>query len=151
MNVTMNVGVKPLPRELYARAKKLNVTKIFLEFRAGHAEGILEASIEWSKKLNEQTIHTVRMRHGSQGRIGVRQVGPYLPDSRVLLNDDIQEWMEQTWDYSGADDGTSYGDDLTYDLVENTVEASQWRYERTDFPCGNEPLLVTPIVKENEL
>ena len=115
-----DVEVKPLPKSLYDRAKKLNVTKIYLEFSGGSDEGHMYARLEQAK-LNNEKCEPLKVEN---------------------LEQDVLDWMEKTWHYSGAGDGSDYGDDLTYDLVENTVSTACWYYERQDTDLGDETLLI---------
>lgn len=41
-----------------------------------------------------------------------------------------EEWAYETYEYSGAGDGTEYGDDISYDLVEGTVTTDSWFMRR---------------------
>jgi hypothetical protein len=38
----------------------------------------------------------------------------------------VEDWAWEVYSYSGAGDGSDYGDDITYDLVKNKVSTSQW-------------------------
>ncbi len=122
-----DVEVKPLPKDLYDRAKKLNVTKIYLEFSGGSDEGHMHVRLE-------QSLNT--------GRSVRDNVGIWYSPKVEKLEQDVMDWMETTWHYGGGGDGRDYGDDLTYDLVENTVSTSSWHYERQDTDLGEEILLI---------
>jgi len=39
---------------------------------------------------------------------------------------EIEDWAWEVYDYSGAGDGTDYGDDIVYDLKEGKVSTSEW-------------------------
>jgi hypothetical protein len=39
---------------------------------------------------------------------------------------EVEEWAYDSYGYSGAGDGTEYGDDITYDLVTNKVSTQEW-------------------------
>ena len=41
----------------------------------------------------------------------------------------ITEWANDAWAYSGAGDGTSYGDNFTYYLVSCRVECEEWYHQ----------------------
>lgn len=38
----------------------------------------------------------------------------------------VEDWAWEVYSYSGAGDGSDYGDDITYDLVKNKVSTSEW-------------------------
>ncbi len=38
----------------------------------------------------------------------------------------IEEWADGAYSYSGAGDGTAYGDNVTYDLVEMKTSHQEW-------------------------
>ena len=38
----------------------------------------------------------------------------------------VEDWAWEAYDYSGAGDGSDYGDDIVYDLKEGTVRTSEW-------------------------
>ncbi len=52
-------------------------------------------------------------------------------DSREL-EQAVDDWVWKTYDYSGAGDGTDYGDDITYDLETMRVTQNSWCMERKD-------------------
>lgn len=119
--MTSELEVKPLPKDLYDRAKNLSVGKIELQFSGGSDEGHMNAQLSLI-------------------------LSPLKDKNELLeienLEQDVHDWMEKTWNYSGAGDGTDYGDDITYDLVENTVSTSCWCYVREDSDASSEILLV---------
>lgn len=66
---------------------------------------------------------------------GNLQIGiyPYIPE----LRDELYEWAYDHYPYNGAGDGTDYGDDIEYDLINNTVSHTEWTTERTDTYQGS--------------
>lgn len=38
----------------------------------------------------------------------------------------VEDWAWEVYSYSGAGDGSDYGDDIEYDLVKNKVSTSEW-------------------------
>lgn len=38
----------------------------------------------------------------------------------------VEDWAWEVYSYSGAGDGSDYGDDIEYDLVNNKVSTSEW-------------------------
>ena len=84
----------PLPKSIFEAAINANVHTIILNWSGGSDEGYLNIDIQ------------------------------QLPESMKPLDDleeRIQEWAEEAFEYSGAGDGNSYGDDYTYDLCQKTV------------------------------
>lgn len=87
---------QPLSKSIYNKAKKLGVEKITLNFSGGSDEGHL-----------------------------------YVETTPYDLSDDnfpseIEDWAWEVYDYSGAGDGTDYGDNIVYDLKEGKVSTSEW-------------------------
>lgn len=38
----------------------------------------------------------------------------------------VEDWAWEVYDYSGAGDGSDYGDNVVYDLKEGKVSTSEW-------------------------
>lgn len=55
---------------------------------------------------------------------------------------DVEAWAWESYDYSGAGDGSEYGDSLVYDLVEKKVHVSDYFHQRCDQTHPDEPLLI---------
>lgn len=102
---------QPLPKTLYESGKQLKLSKLFLEFSGGSDEGFLNVDC----KLQEDEPQ---------------------PNEKLLRSylDQVEEWAWQVYDYSGAGDGSDYGDDITYDLVEDKIKYSEWCMVREDQP-----------------
>jgi uncharacterized protein YuzE len=97
-----------LPKKFYDRAKALGATKISLEFSGGNDEGLLSVFV-------------------SNDKMELRSTGN---NDVYKLESDIEEWAYSAYDYSGAGDGTEYGDNIVYDLENNTVATIEWYQER---------------------
>jgi len=54
------------------------------------------------------------------------------PDYNQDLADEIEDWAWNVYEYSGAGDGSDYGDNIEYDLVNNKVKTNEWFYSRQD-------------------
>jgi len=102
-----------LPKAIFNRAVELGVKSITLNFRGGNDEGYLDVFIV-EKKDPKQLKPAER----SQGISG--------------LEAEIQSWADDAYDYSGAGDGTEYGDDVTYNLENMKASTSSWCMERVD-------------------
>lgn len=48
------------------------------------------------------------------------------------LESKIEDWAWEVYYYNGAGDGNDYGDNITYDLKNNTVTTQEWFMERHD-------------------
>lgn len=46
--------------------------------------------------------------------------------------EEIEKWVWETYDYSGAGDGSDYGDNVIYDLVNKTATSDSWYMARTE-------------------
>lgn len=89
---------EPLKKELYERAKSLGATAIVLHFSGGSDEGFLEVELQGLD---------------------------YAGEGKSLWGE-VEDWAWEVYEYSGAGDGTTYGDDITYDLVANKVSSQEW-------------------------
>lgn len=62
---------------------------------------------------------------------GFLNVELYYKDGETVdsltLTESIQDWAYDAYNYSGAGDGSPYGDNYTYNLVDNTVKHDSWR------------------------
>ena len=48
------------------------------------------------------------------------------------LHGAIEDWAWSAYSYSGAGDGSDYGDNITYDLKNKTASCSDWHMDRVD-------------------
>jgi len=96
---------QPLPKEIYDRAVECGVEAISLHWEGGNDEGMLEVFLE-----------------------------PYRNREKFdsSLENDIYSWAWETFHYSGAGDGTRYGDQIDYNLVTHEVGTSEW-YQVTEY------------------
>ena len=105
----------PLSKKIYDKAKELGVKKIELKFRGGSDEGLLDVELEpsqWDKK----------------------ELGAFSAE--------VEEWAWSVYNYSGAGDGTDYGDTVEYNLEDNTVSTSEWHYVISERNYNPVPLKV---------
>jgi hypothetical protein len=101
--------IEPLKKELYERAKKLGVDAITLEFSGGSDEGYLYAHAEGPPKSTD-----------------ANEEGKALRKKVWLLASAVEEWAWTVYDYSGAGDGSSYGDNITYDFKNGKMHSQEW-------------------------
>lgn len=57
---------------------------------------------------------------------------------------EVMDWAWKVYNYSGAGDGTDYGDDITYNLINKTAYSSEWSMSRVDGEMSDEKLVVSP-------
>lgn len=100
-----------LPKSIYNKAIELKIGKIILHWSGGSDVGYLNISL-----------------YGKDG------VHPKNADNKstedYTFSDEIESWAEDAYDYSGAGDGTDYGDDVTYDIDKKTISISSWCLEK---------------------
>jgi hypothetical protein len=94
---------KPLSKDIYNKAKELGVEKIILQFSGGSDEGYLNV------ELVGEDSHEYR-----------------FDEKAVIFVQEIDTWAWEVYHYSGAGDGSNYGDNITYDLVEGKVSTEEW-------------------------
>jgi hypothetical protein len=102
---------EPLPKAIYDKAKSLGITKICLGFSGGSDEGYLDIRLYKSCESDSNSLDYVH--HND-------------------FKSEIDDWAWIAYEYGGAGDGNSYGDDITYDLHENTVSSCDWYMARID-------------------
>ena len=76
--------------------------------------------------------------------------GPVPYGQETDLKQEIEEWAWEAYSYSGAGDGSDYGDDITYNLVENTVETQEWFTSRDYQGSVDHDLLLEESEPEEE-
>lgn len=107
--------IQPLKKELYNRAKAMGITSIELGFSGGSDEGYLNVTLHpWDQNRR---------------------------DDYCELNADIENWAWGVYSYSGAGDGSEYGDTIEYDLVNHTASCSEWYMARTEGQTESEDLV----------
>jgi hypothetical protein len=94
---------EPLNKEIYNKAKELGVEQIILQFTGGSDEGYLNI-----------------------GLVGEDSSEYRYDEKAVLFTQEIEDWAWEVYSYSGAGEGTDYGDNITYDLVNEKVSTEEW-------------------------
>ena len=89
----------PLSRKLYDKALQKKIQVIRLEFEGGDDEGCLRV-LFYNQSWNE------------------------IED--ITFANEVEDWAWDIYDYSGAGDGSRYGDTVTYDLEKMMVRADEW-------------------------
>ena len=98
------MNAEPINKELYNKLVAAGITRVTLNFSGGSDEGYLDVTID-----------------------------PHLdPGDEAVRNfiKEIEDWAWSVYGYSGAGDGSDYGDDIEYDLVNKKVRTSEWYTER---------------------
>jgi hypothetical protein len=126
----MNIEPQPLPRRFVATAKKLRVEQIALHFSGGNDESYLTVRChEKPRKLRKKKSAYVAF--------------PKRPAKVLEFEQEMETWAWDNYSYSGAGDGSDYGDTVVYDLVKNEARVDYYQYERRDYPGTTEPLQLT--------
>ena len=112
---------KPLSKKIYDRAKEYGVNKIDLHFSGGSDEGYLNVELY-----------------------------PYKNSAPSNFYKDIEDWAWEVYEYSGAGDGSDYGDVISYDLDTGKVTTSEWYTSRVDGDSHEMTLEVDDINKEED-
>jgi hypothetical protein len=97
-----------LPKEIYQDAVDMGVEKIILQFQGGSDEGYMYVELVTPENPS------------------------VLPPGLANLQTRIEKWAwypGEAYHYNGAGEGKDYGDDITYDLVNNTVKCEYWQDE----------------------
>ena len=97
------MNIQPIKKELYEQAKKLEIKEVILQFSGGSDEGFLD--IEFNPDQYGEEAKKLAYRELYKG---------------------IEEWVWDVYDYSGAGDGTPYGDTITYSLENDEVTTNEW-------------------------
>ena len=93
-----------IPAGLLAKLEKAGITKFTLAFQGGSDEGYLE--------IYDQSLK-----------------GKQYASMPAKLHDEVEAWAYDSIGYSGAGDGSEYGDNFTYDLKAKTVMHDEWFHE----------------------
>ena len=99
--------IEPLPKKIYDKAVALGISQIELLFSGGNDEGYLNVSFRGEPFANED------------------------------FEQEIQNWADEAYSYSGAGDGNDYGDDVLYSITSKTATVSSWSMERTEHEPTN--------------
>ncbi len=95
-----------LPREIFDRARKFGIEAIVLNFQGGSDEGNLLINLKRKGNQPHKNFDT--------------------------FESEIEDWAWSAYVYSGAGDGSDYGDDITYDLMNMEVDTAEWYYQRVE-------------------
>ena len=110
---------KPLTKELKEKLVGLGVDKFDVDWSGGCDEGYGDVSITWNKAT--ERVRSFFGEYANPERTG-REKEAY---------DLLYDWAIVKGWYSGAGDGTDYGDTFIYDLQAGTVEHTEWCMEQS--------------------
>ena len=105
--------IQPIPARIVKRAKELGIKRFTLQFSGGNDEGYLNVEYD-------------------------------MPDPGYdnKFNRMVEDWAWSAYEYSGAGDGSEYGDNICYNLEENRASTSEWYTSRVDGSSKSMPLPV---------
>lgn len=106
------MDAKPLPKEIYEKALRFGVREINLHFSGGDDQGYL--NVTFVTGAVAEPIESLEKNF----------------EDFENFEGEIEDWAFQAYHYSGAGDGTEYGHDITYDLVNKRVTISEWESVR---------------------
>lgn len=115
-------SIQPLPARIVAKAKQLKIEIITLNFSGGSDEGCLNVDVD-----------------SSQDTVAPRRAWTSAPQDFLR---EIENWAWEAYIYSGAGDGTAYGDDITYDLKAGKASCQDWWTDRCEGSTVSMPLEV---------
>ena len=98
-------GVRPLPKHLFEKMVAAKIEKLGIHLEGGSDEGLIDCSLSpWPNSDENPNLR--------------KTVGEIL--------NEVEIWAFDAYSFSGAGDGTRYGDDIEYDLVNKTVTTTEW-------------------------
>ena len=132
----MSEQAPPLPKHLYDKIKEAGLAIVGIHWQGGSDEGYVhitsqandQAEIKktdaWKEYMEMSWDEREKLDDCHPVKVWQRNVGK--------IEAELEEWAWNTFHYSGAGDGTDYGDDYFYNVVQDTVEHSEWFMERQD-------------------
>ena len=112
------MNIEPLPKALYDKLIANKFYKLTLSFSGGSDEGNVEVDFGELYGAHQQ------------------------------LSNEIEDWVWSVYSYSGAGDGTDYGDEIVYNLGTMTATHSDWCMQRTDGKESTESFKI--VAKDGE-
>jgi len=121
--------IYPLSTEIYNRALELGVTKIILQFEGGSDEGYCnveaqrpDTEIEKEWRALSWEVRNEREKAQDPGYWQFKKTLQEIWD----FESKVEDWAWDHYHYSGAGDGSRYGDNVSYDLVEKKITTQEW-------------------------
>lgn len=92
--------IKPISAKLYNFLKENKVKGFELRFSGGSDEGYMDVIVENYSEFEYDELGEITQK--------------------------IEDWAWSVYEYNGAGDGNSYGDNIAYDLENNSVSSEEW-------------------------
>jgi hypothetical protein len=99
-------------KKLYNLLKKNKVKGFVLKFSGGSDEGYLDVSVDYRKEGDDKVYTSSYPPHDPKN----------IEDIKSILYDAAMEGFE----YTGAGDGTDYGDNYYFDLETGEIRHEEW-------------------------
>lgn len=115
-----------LDSEIYQKLKDFGVTRVILSFSGGSDEGYLDVTLTPESSFDSESQR----------------------NQRYALCQEVEKWAWSVYDYSGAGDGSDYGDDIVYDLENKKISTSEWFTQRAEGQSSHEDLFLCDPDKE---
>jgi hypothetical protein len=99
-------------KNLYNLLKKHKVKGVMLKFSGGHDEGFLDMFLEYRREGDDKIYNTA-----------------HCYDNPTIIEDIkniVYDAAMYGFQYSGAGDGTDYGDDYYFDLDTGVIRHEEW-------------------------
>jgi hypothetical protein len=100
------MNAEPITKSLFNKLTANGFTSVKLCFSGGNDEGYLDVYLGPDADYQNERVRN--------------------------LVEEVENWAWSVYSYSGAGDGSDYGDTIEYDLVNKKVKTSEWCYERKD-------------------
>jgi hypothetical protein len=76
-------------------------------------------------KAKELGVEQIVLEFSGGSDEGYLHIG-LAPEPNNGFAQEIEDWAWEAYSYSGAGDGSDYGDNITYDLVNGEVSTEEW-------------------------
>lgn len=106
------MNIEPITKSLFDKLTANGFTSVKLCFSGGSDEGYLDVYLGPDADYQNEGV-------------------------RNLVNE-VERWAWDTYSYSGAGEGSDYGDTIEYDLVNRKATAKEWFMERSDRDLGED-------------
>jgi len=123
------MNIEPLKKDIYDKSVSNGVSKIILSFSGGYGKGYLDVSFEPPRC------------HSS----GYTRGYPSLGRKTDELTAAIEKWAWDTYRYFGAGNGSDYGEEIVYDLVNKKCSTKEWYTVRKTNDGGEVPLEIDNV------
>lgn len=109
----ISIGPTHMSRELLEEAKRLGIETISVDLSGGSDEAFVDVSFDAGSTDDKE-----------------------IERARSALEESVREVVEDTvcdkYGFSGAGEGTDYGDEYEYHINSGTITKREWSYRRVD-------------------